>query len=459
MMRSSRTWCARALSVVVGIAGCTPQTVPPPRSQAGGGEPAPSGFESWETQWLEQLGAIDGRLAKRTGVPPSAEALQKVAVRAVIRGDKDLGVFGGGLDPFAFVAREKELHDLGVDLVRQKDDGSVDSRHEKVLLGRLIEGEELRVLRERVSATSTSDRVRAIVTAWDDAKKGREVPEREVLIQRGLGDAAAELANGALAGPRGLELEDALDLLEHLAVPDGYPDATKLITALRVAIGKARPAATPPTTSRSLALDVQLGTYLGMGKDRERLLAQLGEEEAALRFDALARLNALSEAEQRDVRSLAAAHVDEESSCTAAVHARGKSVARGMRPPPERALVCEALLLAGEESNAREEVAALVALHDDVTIALWAIELDGGSGVVDRSRIAHRLIASVASDRESRLARAALVLPVRAIAPALAVAVLDAEGPGQRHERAVRWLSYGDAPLDVVLGYLGTKQP
>jgi hypothetical protein len=126
-----------------------------------------------------------------------------------------------------------------------------------------------------------------------------------------------------------------------------------------------------------------------------------------------------------------------------------------MGPPPERALVCDLVALVAEAREPNAEASAVVALHDDVAVALWALALDSGALDLDATRTAHPLLASVRHDRQDRLVRAALVSPARLIAPGLAATLLDADGANARRSRAERWSAFGDAPLDVVAAEIG----
>jgi hypothetical protein len=434
------------LGCLGGCAGASGAVRAAPAPTAGDG----AAFAAWESRWLEDLGATDPRLALRLPVRPAAEALERVAVEAVVQGDKDLVVFGGAIDPFSFTARRRRLRALRDELGRVPDDGLLASRDEKALLTRLLDGEDLRLASEDASPELASERVRAIVATWGHPASPREVDEREHEVEHGLHAVLESAAAGKLQGPRATELEDALDPLERLAPSEGYPDATRLITALRVELGKLHPQATASSAPPPLA--ARLDVYLGFRQDARALRARLEQEEVALRSEAKARLAGMPEQAVTQALAAAAVHVDAESSCATP---RGPSPVRSMRPPPERALVCEALRLVAGADLPLDRVVATVAVHDDVAIALWAIEVDGGTTDLDAARAAHPLMASVSSDRQDRLVRDALVSPARAIAAGLACALLDAGGADARRERASRWLAFGDAPLDAVADYLG----
>jgi len=401
-------------------------------------------FSEWEVSWLAELAATDPRLALRMPTKPSAEVVERAAAEAVMRGGADVGVAFGAIDMFSFDERARRLDTLRERLTSAPDDGSPSVRVERVLLMRLLDAERLRVARERESPESASERVRAIVATWGRPVSQREVDEREEEVTRGLQDVIPVAGN--LRGPRVLELEDALDPLERLAVPERYPRATKLITSLRIELAGAHPrdAALPRATKLASALETQLGA-----RDDERgtLAGRIEEEEASLRAEARALLARLPERASNDVRRGAATHVHETATCPAPA---GRSLVRAMAPPPERALVCGALRLASEGTTPLDEAVGVVTLHDDAAIAMWALALDGGAGDLDATRTRHPLLADVSPSTQDRLVREALVSPVRALAPAVTALMLDAEGPSDRASRAKRWLAFGDAPFDVV---------
>jgi len=442
-------WLAGILGCLAGCAGAN-EAVPAPDSPRAG-QAAGVAFAEWEGRWLAELGATDPRLAMRLPVRPSAETLEKVAAAAVIRGDSDLGVVGGAIDLFSFGERTLHLRSLRAELTRGPDDGTPACREERRLLGRLLDGEESRVATERESADSASELVRAVVATWGRPATPRDVQERERLVQRGLVIVLEDARAGRLLGPRATELEDALDALERLAVPAGYPGATEAITSLRVELGKAHAHPTPRSASAAPSLEARLDAFLGPQGDLASLRGRLREEEATLRSDVKHRLAKLPDHTANEVLAAAAPHVGAELACPPDA---GAPPARALRPPPERALVCDALHLVASANLPLEELIATVTLHDDVAVALWALDLDRAGADLDATRAAHPLLSAVTADRQDRLARAALVSPTRAIAPGVAVAILDAEGPGEQRDRATRWLAFGDAPFDVVTSYL-----
>jgi len=444
-----------ALTIAACLAGCAEAS----SSESGpvtprGGRVGAGNFGAWEGHWLEELAATDPRLALRMHDKPNAEVLQKLAAGSVIRGAGDVGIVGGAIDLFSFDARAMQLRSLRQALGISPEDGTPTSRAEKVLLAKLIDGEELRVTRERETPESASERVRAMVQTWGRPASTREVDEREHLVARGLLIVVADVKEGRLQGPRVLELEDSLDALERLAVPEGYPLATQAITSLRVELGKVHPRAAARSSLTPLA--IRLDAYLGIKEAREDLVLRLQEEETSLRIDAKSRLAHFPEHTVDDALAAAAEQVDRETPCAVV---GGASPVRAMSPPPERALVCDVLQLVASANLPLEEAVATVAIHDDVAVALWALDLERGATDLDATRTAHPLLASVKPDRQDRLVRAALVSPVPALAAGLAVTIVDAEGIDAKRDRAKRWLTFGDAPFDAVGEYLKAPQP
>ena len=274
-------------------------------------------------------------------------------------------------------------------------------------------------------------------------------------MERGLLELFPDVEAGRIRGPRVLELEDALDDLERLAVPAGYPESTKTIASLRVELGKNHPVVVARPVPERLKLDAALAAQAGelaWTRERTALVGGLEIEEAALRADARERLAKLPEHTANDALEAAAKLVDADGACPPPADTR---TVRALTPPRERRLVCQVLRVAASAASQLEATISAVVLHDDVAIALWAIALDAGATDTDATRTARPLLSSVPPNRQDRLVRSALVSPVYVIAPGIAATLLDAEGPGARSERAARWLAFGDAPFDIVANVLG----
>jgi hypothetical protein len=440
--------------LIVGFAACADVTA------TGSGPAAPAAaaktsaaFVAWEAGWLAELGATDPRLAARLPVQPSVEVRQRAAAEAVVRGGDDVGIVDGAIDVLSFGERERRLRRLRDELRLAPEPQTPEGRAEIVLLTRLVDAEDLRVTMERRSPESASEWIRAIVATWGHPASATEVDAREQEVTRALLEVLADVRPGRLSNPEAIEIEEALDPLEHLAVPEGYPEATKAITSLRVELGKAHPIGVGRVPMPALAS--RLAAYLGVRESEDVLRARLEEEEVALRGEAKAALGKLAERTANEVLTSAAADVHAETSCVAAPQG---SLVRGVRPASERALVCEVLQLSAAPGSAAASLVATLVQHDDVAIALWALALENGASDLDVVRTQNPLISSVPHDRQDRLVRSALVSPVRSIAPGLAVTIVDAEGPDATRDRARRWIAFGDAPFDIVGAALATSK-
>jgi len=413
----------------------------PPPVLAPSSAPEAPPVSSWESAWLEQLGATDGRLALRMPVPPRKEVVEKAASQAVVRGDEDVGVVGGAIDVFSFKTRETRLASLRAELPKAPKD-------EVGLLVRLLDAEDQRLRDERNGPEMGSELVRGMVATWGQPSSASEVEAREHSLVRGLSRVTANVMMSDHQGARIAELEDALDGLERL-VAVGYPHATMGLAEVRMALERAHRSMGPDHDGPPL--EERLAGHLGVHDSRQALTLRLQAEEARLRTEVKTRLAAATE--RAAALEAAATHVGLESPCDSP-HGGEPSLARALRPPPERALLCDPLKLAAASGTTLDDTVESLALHDDVAIALWALALDHSGTALDVARAAYPLLASVPEERKDRLARSALVSPVRAITVGLMAAILDDDGPDHRRDRAQRWVAFGDAPLDVVSAYL-----
>jgi hypothetical protein len=126
--------------------------------------------------------------------------------------------------------------------------------------------------------------------------------------------------------------------------------------------------------------------------------------------------------------------------------ARGTRV-RTMVPPPERSAICGVLsaLVDGPSS-----AAALVALHDDVVLAL--------SAVTTAPPPRKPLLSQPDAEDVSTLKRRARERPVPVLGVALAVELIYGPGSaGDAGDRVRAWRSLGEAPLDVVAREVGAN--
>jgi hypothetical protein len=423
--RSGSDLKAFALASLFALAlGCVAPALLPPASNAALSVETESStaFLARERPRLAELASVDPRLALRLGMAPV------------------------DADPFAFEARALKL-----DVVAHREAalsrGPRGAREpgiaaqEAELFSRLIKEEQARVDEERLLPRSGSELVRGVVATWNPPASTKDLREHDAWLGSKLGEILASLAVPApLTATEISELEDALDPLERLANPAGYPDTQGALARLRIALAASR-----PTAGHGFGWEMlhqRLLVHLGIGDSEPSLRDELTRTEARLRAEAKSALASLSEAEARAVvqntEVLAA-----DDACKSPNGAPGM---RGFGPPPERALLC-----AGLHALLRGDLPALVALHDAVVVATWAlaVHVDG----LDPVEAPHGrgLLGEVPPERLGRLTRLAAVRPVACIAVARMAALLDAESESTRREKAQRWIAYGDAPLDVVL--------
>jgi hypothetical protein len=127
---------------------------------------------------------------------------------------------------------------------------------------------------------------------------------------------------------------------------------------------------------------------------------------------------------------------------------------RGFGAPPERALLC-GKLSGHAEPGPDGGLVALVATHDAVALAMWAMAIHVDDADPDETPHALTLLSEVPPEHIGRFVRFAAVRPVACLAVARMAAVLDAAGLEERQARAKRWLAFGDAPLDIVEREMG----
>jgi hypothetical protein len=405
-------------------------------------------FAAWEEAWTTELAAIDPRLARRVRIQPKDADTGRAALTAILAEDPGLRVHGQQADLFSFDTRAREVATLAKTVaVAPRTDPK-----ELELVLRLIDEERARVDEERQMPRSGSELLRGVVTTWSAPSSMAEGKTHDAWLAARVGDLLATLApEGSLTATEISELEDAIDPLEHLANPGGYPETQGAIARLRVALGRSRAAA-----QRGLGWEVlhsRLVVHVGMVDGEPTLRSDLVRVEALLRAEANAALVSLGDVAARAVLQRTEGHLLVERESDA--HVEG-SRARGFGSPPERAFI-GSHLHALVESGAESEASALVLLHDAVALASWAlaIHVDG----LDPAEAPHgrTLLSDVPPERIGRLVRSAAVRPVACLALLRTATLLEGGGPNERRARASRWIAYGDAPLDVVARDLGWR--
>jgi len=407
------------------VLGCAPEVrlAPSPPSPSNDTASASPSFSAWEAARIDELAAVDRRLALRMRREPTE------------------------VDLFSFDARSLRLEAVARRVASPPRGSERDSK-EVEILSRLIAEERARVDEERQLPRSGSELVRGVVATWTTPSSVKDLREYDAWVSSKIDEVLASLAPAASAGSlRSVEiteLEDALDPLERLAEPSGYPGTQGTIARLRVALGTSRAAASKGMGWE--ALHQRLLLHLGVGESESVLREELAQTEGRLRAEAGAALTAAGEADARLARRSSEALVLAEGGCQGQ---GGASPVRGFAPPPDRSFVCSAL---HQMADARPEadVRTLLALHDAVTVATWAFAIHVDD--VDPVEAPHgrSLLSDVPPERVGRLVRLAAVRPLACIAVARMATILEAKEGDERRARATRWIAYGDAPLDIV---------
>ena len=415
-----------------------------------------SRLQSVEDDVLRTLAAIDRRVARRAHTDPREEDLRRLTMGAMLAEDSSLAVVDGAIDAFSFEARLRGLASVKATLATAPTDlpdghgGSLPRPAlERELLARLVDEEVVRLEEERVLPRSASALVRAIVETWQPPTAQEHAAERDRWLARRLREVSASISGtgagaGALDVVRARELDDALDALEHAAESAGLVRSTAELVRLRELLeGLAtRPAAA--ATSEWNALARRLEPHLGYALTPDALERRLEAAERTLRAAAVratddARVGA-------DLMAAnASALVFAGGACSVTIPG---SRIRSMAPPPERAVSCRLRQTAAAATDAPSRAALLVAMHDHVVVAQWALDVARGSATVAQATGRHRPMSRPAPDVAARWERVALARPTVAIGGGLAAELLY--GSGDPDARARVWIELGEVPLDVA---------
>ncbi len=437
------------LALALSAAGCAPATRVNVPSPADDGEATANEVgEEWtrhEDEVLAALAGGDPTLALRFGGAPSL-------------GGPDAEVEGDWLAP---AARARGLADAEAALGRWADSARLsrtagaaagrgrELRLERELVIRSVREERFRLDREAALPRAASELVRAMVTAVGAAPATDPRRAHERWLARRLEEIRASVRGASLDAAEVAELEDALDAVERGASPGTTASLVRLRLELEGA-PRAQPRAPDPAW-----LEQSLGAHAGTSLPLAVVRSRLERAEAALREGVTsyaARLPAdVAHAAERD----AAAHLFAASPC------RGADVASRMRrasPPPERDAACTEVHLAATATEDRDTFVTLIALHDHVVVALWALA-SRADGAPPSGELGHRLLAAATPETRARLARVAAVRPTHAITAGLAADMLARRGSDGLTRIARAWTSFGDAPLDIVEREVIAKLP
>lgn len=405
-----------------------------------------------ESALLDDLATTDVRLARRFDRKPAESELEKRAVKSMLAEDPEMMVVDGALDLFSFRARTRALDAAEAQVAAWTYPLSGEPALERDLLKRLLREEKARVADEKTLPRAASELVRGVLATWTVPAAQEARDSRDAWLARRLDDIATSLEDGRLTQLEKDELDDTLDALEHLAA--GFEKANGSLAKLRLEIDNVHAA---PAADASHWRTVRAAASLHMGFEVEpKALQHLLEEAlATLKAEIKQRRAKLAE-DDAHTRELAAEPlVLVEARCPAGKGAPARL--RTLGPPPERAAICGALLqIEGAHSDA-ELLPVVMALHDDVMAALWALAIHADLQSPDVAAKRYRPSSFFPPEREVRLLRRVAVRPTPAITTGWAIALLTTEGMPSLRPRASRWLAFGDAPVDVVQRHLAEK--
>jgi hypothetical protein len=384
-------------------------------------------------------------------IEPSEADSRKAVLSAILAEDKDLRVLGRRADLFSFDGRARELDLIAARVASCPELGAAESR-EVELLSRMVSEERARVEEERRLPSSASALVRGVVATWTAPESMAELRERDGWLGARLDEVSASIPASPLRAVEVTELDDTLDPLEHLAEPSGFPRAVAALARLRITLGAAH--AGLGIGMGWPALHGRLVVHLGVSETEAALRRELEGTEARLRREAKAEIAALPEPVARDALRAAEGLLLAEGACDAE---DATSRVRLFAPPPERAVVCGSLRAIAHARSDAESAALLVAMHDAVAIATWAMAIHVDPVDPDLAPQGRFLLGEVAPEGTGRLVRFAAARPIACIAAARMAALLGAGGAIERQARARRWLAFGDAPLDIVAREMGWK--
>jgi len=429
-----------------------------------------------EEEVLRDLASVDRRIALRTGVVPTEEDLRRVAMGAVLAEDPTLAVIDGAIDPFSFDARARGLAAAAAKLkglpseVPWRVPGAAlpEPGFEAELLRRLVAEEQARLRDERALPRSGSDLVRAVTDTWTTPPDEVRLGERDRWLARRLGELAASItrapAGEGLDATRARELDDALDPLEHAAT--GLPRSTAEIVKLREvlearvtasgggaaasggAAGRGPAGAVPASGGGTAALAQAVRAHLGVLPPMnvvEKWLATIEEMVLPKATEAASRAGLQGDALAARVSPLV---LDDGKPCRQPI--RG-SVLRSSAAAPERAATCalrRAMAALDASADPAARAAVLVAMHDQIVLALWAIDVAGGR-TIDQARGRRHLLSRPGPDVLAHWERLVAVRPAVALGGGLGAVIL--QGNGRWEDNARRWaLAVGDVPFELA---------
>jgi hypothetical protein len=184
--------------------------------------------------------------------------------------------------------------------------------------------------------------------------------------------------------------------------------------------------------------------HLGVALTPEALDARFASLEQKLRAASEAAISSAHLAGDA-LASNAAPLVFSTGACAVAVPG---SRVRSMSPPPERAAACRLRQAVASANDPASRAYAIVAMHDHVVVAQWALDVARGGATLAETTARHRPLSHPAPDVVARWERVALARPTAALGGGLAASVLYQAADPEAFARS--WTALGEVPLDIA---------
>lgn len=439
-------------SLAFGV-GCSPARPPETAVKIA---PAPLGekadFAVIEERYLRRLAASDVRLLARLERNPSEQELTDLGSR-LTGGEREGGLIGQALDPFAFEARARETKLAFDELSAHGPALGKSFAEERALLADLHAAEAVRARREKDLTTYGADLLVAAAVVAHSAENADVTGARDSWLSERFGDVtdAMERKKTSIAHRR--ELADTLDPLERTLSPARFPRAYAALVKLRETVGEARMLSEKEPLPEP-APEVNLGdakALVGETLSDAEVVKTLVMAERVLDREAKKALALLSEHEADTARTRAGKRLALRASCK---NSGASSVMRSLAAPREREAGCLAVRALAEAKGPSELAEAWVLLHDRVAVAVWAASFHGEHTSLDVARGRAGLLGLAEDYVKSALLRRVAIRSADALGAGL-VASLVTSGEGADASRAKKLVAFGDASLVQLRARVG----
>lgn len=455
-MRSSSTRPLGLLFVLASLGcgvGCGPARPPESAVKVA---PAPLGekadFAVIEERYLRRLAASDVRLLARLERTPSEQELTDVGSR-LTGGEREGGLIGQALDPFAFEARARETELAFAELAAQSPALGKSFLDERALLADLHAAEAVRARREKDLTAYGAELLVAAATVARSAENADVTAARDAWLSERFGDVTDAMERKKTSMAHRRELADTLDPLERTLEAPRFPRAYAALVKLRETVGEARmltekePLPEPVPEADLSDSKLLVGETLSDADVTKSLVAA----ERTLDREAKKALALLSEREADTARTRAGKRLGLRASCK---NSGASSVVRSLAAPREREAGCLAVRALAEAKGPAELAEAWVLVHDRVAVAVWAASFHGEHTSLDVARGRAALLGLADDYVKSALLRRVAIRPAEALGSGL-VAAQVTSGETADAARAKKLVAYGDASTSVLRAHLG----